>query len=59
MLECRCLDRRVSTVKALAEEAGASKEERNAAKSSMNWRFTTADARIKLKHLYPETVEEA
>ena len=59
MLECRCLDRRVSTVKALAEEAGASKEERNAAKSSMNWRFTTADALIKLKHLYFEIEEEA
>jgi len=26
---------------------------RNAADSAIDWRFTTADARIKLKHLYP------
>jgi hypothetical protein len=26
--------------------------------SAIDWRFTTADARIKLKHLYPEIVEE-
>ncbi|VAW44635.1 hypothetical protein MNBD_GAMMA04-1093, partial [hydrothermal vent metagenome] len=26
---------------------------RNAIESEMNWRFTTEDARIKLKHLYP------
>ncbi len=59
MLECRCLDRRTSTVKAFAEDAGASKEERGTAESSMNWRFTTADALIKLKHLYFEIEEEA
>jgi len=27
--------------------------DRNAAESTIDWRFTTADARIKLKHLYP------
>jgi hypothetical protein len=32
--------------------------ERNAAESSIDWRFTSADARIKLKHLYPEIAEE-
>jgi len=26
---------------------------RNGADSRIDWRFTTADARIKLKHLYP------
>jgi hypothetical protein len=28
-------------------------ENRNSIESGMNWRFTTEDARIKLKHLYP------
>jgi hypothetical protein len=37
---------------------GAWEEERNAAESSIEWRFTTADARVKLKHLYPEIVEK-
>jgi hypothetical protein len=27
--------------------------DRNTAKATVNWRFTTADARIKLKRLYP------
>lgn len=27
--------------------------ERNAGQKSVNWQFKTADARIKLKHLYP------
>ena len=34
------------------------KEVRNAAESSIEWRFKSDEARIKLKNLYPETVEE-
>ena len=44
------MDRRIpdeATVKA------AWNRDRNAAASTIDWRFTTADARIKLKHLYP------
>jgi len=37
----------------LSEEVGAWNVERNAAEKGIDWRFTTADARIKLKHLYP------
>jgi hypothetical protein len=37
---------------------GAWEAERNAAESSIDWRFTTQEARIKLKHLYPEIVKE-
>jgi hypothetical protein len=37
---------------------GAWESERNAAESSIEWRFTTDEARIELKHLYPEIVEE-
>jgi hypothetical protein len=38
---------------------GAWQAERNAAESSIDWRFTSDEARIKLKHLYPEIVEES
>ena len=43
----------------LAEEVGAWEAERNASESTIEWRFTSAEARIKLKHLYPEIVEES
>ena len=58
VLARQCLDRRIPDRKALAGEVGAWEEERNAAESSIDWRFTSADARIKLKHLYPEIVED-
>lgn len=58
VLARQCLERRMPEREALAGEVGAWEEERNAAESSIDWRFTTADARIKLKHLYPEIVEE-
>lgn len=59
VLARQCLDRRIPDQKTLAEEVGAWEEKRNAAESSIDWRFTTAEARIKLKHLYPEIVEES
>ncbi|MEE9424961.1 MAG: IS630 family transposase, partial [Methylococcales bacterium] len=37
----------------LTQEVTAWTNNRNAKESEMNWRFTTEDARIKLKHLYP------
>lgn len=50
----QCLSkRRISKVKELNEELSAWNTERNAAQRGVNWQFTTADARIKLKHLYP------
>ncbi len=57
VLARQCLDRRIPDQQALADEAAAWEKERNAAESSIDWRFTSADARIKLKHLYPEIVE--
>ena len=59
VLARQCLERRIPDREALSEEVGAWEEERNAAESFIDWRFTTADARIKLKHLYPEITEEA
>ena len=58
VLARQCLNRRIPDREALGGEVGAWEEERNAAESSIDWRFTSADARIKLKHLYPEIVEE-
>jgi hypothetical protein len=58
VLARQCLDQRIPDQETLAEEVGAWEEERNAAESSIDWRFTSADARIKLKHLYPEILEE-
>jgi len=58
VLARQCLDQRIPDQETLAEEVGAWEAERNADESSIDWRFTSADARIKLKHLYPEIVQE-
>ncbi len=56
VLARQCLERRIPDRETLRHEATAWEEERNAMENSIDWRFTTADARI--KHLYPEIVEE-
>jgi len=53
VLAGQCLDRRLPDHATLTAEVAAWEASRNAADSAINWRFTTADARIKLKHLYP------
>lgn len=47
------LDQRIPTVSELTRIIGCFEADRNAKAASVNWRFTTADARIKLAHLYP------
>lgn len=49
----QCLDRRIPDQATLIREVAAWERERNAAQVAVHWHFTTADARIKLKHLYP------
>ncbi len=49
----QCLSRRISDRKTLEKEVNAWQKDRNAKVVKVDWRFTTADARIKLKHLYP------
>ena len=49
----KCLDRRIDNANRLTREVAAWEAERNASEAKVNWRFTTADARIKLKRLYP------
>jgi hypothetical protein len=51
---CRqCLDRRIDCKTTMTQEVAAWERDRNTQKSTIDWRFTTADARIKLKPLYP------
>ena len=55
MLAGQCLDRRLADRATLEGEVAAWQAARNRAGRGVNWRFTTEDARIKLKHLYPTT----
>jgi DDE superfamily endonuclease len=54
VLSRQCLTRRIPDKVSLEREVVAWQNDRNAKVVKVNWRFTTADARIKLKHLYPE-----
>ena len=50
----QCLaKRRINSVEKLNEELSSWHTERNDGQKSVNWQFKTADARTKLKHLYP------
>ena len=53
VLARQCLDRRIPDQKTLTQEVAAWEEQRNQEGKTIDWRFTTADARIKLKRLYP------
>ena len=53
VLERQCLDRRIADRETLSREATAWAEQRNNAHVTVDWQFTTEDARIKLKRLYP------
>jgi hypothetical protein len=54
VLACQCLDRRIGAAAQLRSEVAAWAQARNADRSRVVWRFTTADARTKLRHLYPQ-----
>lgn len=53
VLRGQCLHRRIPDIALLTVQVAAWEQWRNTAHTKVNWRFTTADARIKLKHLYP------
>ena len=53
VLSKQCLDRRIPDQPTLTREVSAWVAKRNAHQASIDWRFTTEDARIKLKRLYP------
>lgn len=53
----QCLYRRISEKSILEREVLAWQNSRNAKAVKVNWRFTTADARLKLRSLYPKISE--
>lgn len=53
VLTRQCLARRIPDKQSLSREVAAWEQQRNALEATTDWRFTTADARIKLKRLYP------
>ncbi len=53
VLSRQCLDRRIPDQEILEQETRAWQDQRNRDGIRVDWRFTTSDARIKLKSLYP------
>ncbi len=53
VLARQCLERRISDRRVLSREVKAWQKDRNREAVRVNWRFTTEDARIRLKSLYP------
>ncbi len=53
VLSSQCLDRRIPDKQTLIDETAAWEHDRNANHTKADWQFSTKDARIKLKHLYP------
>jgi hypothetical protein len=53
VLARQCLDRRIPSQEILEQETKAWQNQRNRNSIGVDWRFTTQDARVKLKSLYP------
>ncbi len=53
LLSRQCLDRRIPDQETLKAEVTSWVATRNQVQAKMDWRFTTEDARVKLKKLYP------
>ncbi len=54
VLTRQCLDRRIPDIDSLRQEAQAWYQQHNDAQKGVDWQFTTADARIRLKRLYTQ-----
>lgn len=55
VLKGQCLDRRIDSIDKMRAEVAAWEQYRNNRPGKIDWQFTTSDARIKLKRLYPKT----
>ena len=53
VLISQCLDRRIGSMEELREEVAAWQARRDQNHAKVNWQFTTENARVKLKRLYP------
>jgi hypothetical protein len=58
VLARQCLSRRIGSAEALDTECAAWERDRNAEGGRVVWKFTTQDARVRLRHLYPQTILE-
>jgi hypothetical protein len=54
VLASQCLNRRIADKTILAREVSARQDDRNKHHAKATWQFKTADARVKLKRLYPQ-----
>lgn len=59
VLSRQCLSRRIADADTLEKKAYIWERERNSAQVTVDWQFTTADARIKLKRLYPQIRQDS
>jgi hypothetical protein len=57
VLTRQCLSRRMESIEFMRGEVKSWLAQRNAISAKIDWQFTTDDARIKLKRLYPTFVE--
>jgi uncharacterized small protein (DUF1192 family) len=53
VLSGQCLDKRIADKQTLTDEVAAWEASRNNKHAKADWHFTAADARVKLKRLYP------
>lgn len=58
VLARQCLDQRIADMPMLCREVAAWQTRRDATRATVDWQFTAADARIKLKRLYPILKEQ-
>ncbi len=56
VLNGQCLNRRIDNIEEVIEEVQAWAKARNNMEAKINWQFTTKNARVKLKTLYPKLV---
>jgi hypothetical protein len=54
VLKGQSLNRRIADMATMQSEVAAWQSDRNISTRKIDWQFTTADARIKLKRLYPK-----
>jgi hypothetical protein len=57
VLSRQCLARRIGDIETMKREVAAWQQPRNQLRKDVDWRFTTPDARMKLKRLYPQLSE--
>ncbi len=54
VLSRQCLNRRIPDIDTMKQEVAAWTKQRNEQQATVDWRFTSSDARVKLKRLYPQ-----